>query len=284
MIPPGHSFVRRTPPLRPWHIGAVATVVAGVLVAVNVTASQPEPPKTDARSCHVSGGTTSYELDLEQAAHATTIAAVGKRMGLPDHAVSVALAAALQESRLHNLSYGDRDSVGLFQQRPSQGWGTPGQLVSPTYAATSFYNRLAGVDGWETLAVTDAAQRVQRSAAPNAYARWETQARAIAQALTGQVPAGLRCHVQIPPTAAPTERLAQRMSQELGLTSLGTSLSPGRGWSVASWMVGHAEQLRITSVAFAGQTWTPESGEWTQSAPVESRVRIHRTPVAASMP
>jgi hypothetical protein len=275
---------RRIGPIHFWHLGAVAAAVVAVLVAVNVTASDPAPTTAAGPTCRVAGGATTYAFDLEQAAHATTIAAVGKRLGLPDHAVSVALAAALQESKLHNLSYGDRDSVGLFQQRPSQGWGTPSQLISPTYAATAFYNRLAAVDGWETMSVTDAAQRVQLSAAPNAYAKWEAQARATAQTLTGQIPAGFSCQVAIPQAAKPTERLADRMSHELGLTSLSTSLPPDRGWTVASWMVGHAEQLRITSVAFAGQTWTADGGKWTPSAPTESRVRIQRTPLAASMP
>lgn len=275
---------RRIGPLRLWHLGAIAMVVVVVLIGVNAIAQDPGPPTASAPKCRVSGGATIYELDLEQADHATTIAAVGKRMGFSDHAVSVALAAGLQESKLHNLTYGDRDSVGLFQQRPSQGWGTVSQLNTPTYAAAAFYGRLASVDGWETLPVTAAAQRVQRSAAPNAYARWEPQARAMAQAMTGQIPAGFRCQVKIPGTTKPTERLGQKMSQELGLTTLATPLATARGWTVASWMVGHAEQLRITSVAFAGLTWTPDSGKWSPSAVAETRVRISRTPVAASVP
>lgn len=275
---------RRLGPFRLWHLGALSVLVVVGLIGVNALAPDPGPPDKVAPLCRVVDGAATYELDLEQAAHATTIAAVGKRMGLPDHAVSVALAAALQESKLHNVSYGDRDSVGLFQQRPSQGWGTPSQLVTPSYAATAFYTRLAKVDGWETLSVTDAAQHVQRSAAPNAYGRWETQARATAQALTGQVPAGFSCQVYIPPAASPTERLGQRMSQELGLTTLATSLAPGRGWTVASWMVGHAEQLRITTVSYAGLTWTAATGKWAPSTPAESRVRIQRTPAGASVP
>lgn len=275
---------RRLGPFHIWHLAAIAVVSVGVLVAVNTVPQGPDEPTAAAPSCHVSAGAATYELDLEQATHATTIAAVGKRLGLPDHAVSVALAAALQESKLHNLSYGDRDSVGLFQQRPSQGWGTASQLTTPTYAATAFYNRLAQVDGWETLSVTDAAQHVQRSAAPNAYARWEPQARATAQALTGQVPAGLSCRSSVSYATGPTERLSQRMSQELGLTSLATTLPAARGWTVASWLVGHAPQLGITSVAFAGQTWTPNSGKWVPSVPTEPRVRIQRTPAATSAP
>jgi len=271
-------------PFRLWHLAAIATLVVVVLIGVNALAPDPGPPEAFEPICTVSGGPVPYELNLEQAAHATTIAAVGKRLGMSDHAVSVALATALQESKLHNIDYGDRDSVGLFQQRPSQGWGTPSQLTTPTYAATAFYNRLAKVEGWETMEVTEAAQRVQRSAAPNAYAKWETQARMTAQALTGQIPAGFSCNLNIAETAAPTEQLGKKMSQELGLTTLATTLPENRGWTVASWMVGHAQPLRITSVAFAGQTWTPESGKWTPSAPIESRVRIERTPVAASVP
>jgi hypothetical protein len=257
-------------------------LVVVVLIGVNALAPDPGPPEAFEPICTVTGGDTPYELNLEQAAHATTIAAVGKQLGMPDHAVSIALAAALQESKLHNIDYGDRDSVGLFQQRPSQGWGTPSQLVTPTYAATAFYNHLANVDGWETLPVTEAAQRVQRSAAPNAYAKWENQARMTAQALTGQIPAGFTCRAQIPEKTLPSEQLSRGMSQELGLTTLATTLPEDRGWTVASWMVGHAQQLRIISVSFAGQKWTPESGRWTPSAPIESRVRIQRTPAAAS--
>ena len=99
----------------------------------------------------------SYALDLAQAANAATIAAVGKRDGIEDHGVTVALAAALQESKLHNVAAGDRDSVGLFQQRPSQGWGTAEQISDPRYAARRFYSALLKIKGWDALRVTEAA-------------------------------------------------------------------------------------------------------------------------------
>ncbi len=94
-------------------------------------------------------------------------------MGAPPRASLVALATAMQESTLHNLDYGDRDSLGLFQQRPSQGWGTPAQVTDPVHATTIFLQRLLAVPGWETMPVTVAAQTVQRSAFPQAYAKWE---------------------------------------------------------------------------------------------------------------
>jgi len=109
------------------------------------------------------------------------------------HAVTVALAAALQESRLHDLRSGDRDSVGLFQQRPSQGWGTPAQLVDTRYAASAFLRALAAVDGWLNLSVNDAAQRVQHSATPTAYGQWESEARALARFETAEITGALTC-------------------------------------------------------------------------------------------
>src|SRR6516225_3455108 len=123
-------------------------VAAGVAISTRLTGSghyHAGPP------CEASVGKASYPLDIDQAANATTIAAVGKQLGLPDHAVTVALAAALQESELHNLPGGDLDSLGLFQQRPSQGWGTAGQIMTPRYAALAFYRHLAVVPGWQVM-------------------------------------------------------------------------------------------------------------------------------------
>jgi cell wall-associated NlpC family hydrolase len=93
----------------------------------------------------------------------------------------------LQESDLQNLDYGDRDSLGLFQQRPSQGWGTPAQILNPTYAAGQFYKQLLHVPGWRSMSTTDAAQAVQRSAYPDAYAKWQAQAQTLAAEYTGTV-------------------------------------------------------------------------------------------------
>lgn len=121
----------------------------------------------------------------EQSANAATIVAVGKRMHVPEHGQVIAIAAALQESGLRNLDHGDRDSLGLFQQRPSQGWGTPAQITNPTYAATAFYRRLLATPDWQRMNVNDAAQTVQRSATPTAYGQHEPAARAITAAVSG---------------------------------------------------------------------------------------------------
>ncbi|MGB8649383.1 MAG: hypothetical protein WCD35_01845 [Mycobacteriales bacterium] len=202
-------------------------------------------------------------LTLEQAANAATIAAVGKRLGLPDHAVTVALATALQESGLHNLSYGDRDSLGLFQQRPSQGWGSAQTIRTPRLAAASFYRHLRRVPGWAQLPVTEAAQHVQHSAAPAAYAQWEQSARELARALTGEAPAGLSCRYR--PVPHPDRSRAGLQAQavlELGPGGLDRAGSPAVAWATASWLVAHAAPYGISSVRVSGHVWTAVRGSW----------------------
>jgi hypothetical protein len=135
------------------------------------------------------------ELDVEQSRYAALITAVSVQRGMPARAATIALATAYQESDLRNLEYGDRDSLGLFQQRPSQGWGSREQLLDPYYATHAFYDALAQVDGYTALPVTEAAQRVQRSGFPDAYADHEQDARVLASALTGNSPAGFWCTV-----------------------------------------------------------------------------------------
>jgi hypothetical protein len=114
--------------------------------------------------------------DADQLANAATIVAVGARLGVPARGQVVALATAIQESSLRNLPSGDRDSVGLFQQRPSTGWGTAAQLRDPVFAAHRFYRALLAVHGWLAMPLTQAAQTVQRSAYPTAYAARESAA------------------------------------------------------------------------------------------------------------
>ena len=106
------------------------------------------------------------EVSGEQAENASLIAAIAIERGLPARAVSIALATAFQESKLVNIDYGDRDSLGLFQQRPSQGWGTAEEILDPVYSTNAFYDALVQVDGYEDMEITEAAQQVQRSAFP----------------------------------------------------------------------------------------------------------------------
>jgi peptidoglycan DL-endopeptidase CwlO len=128
-------------------------------------------------------GTRIENLSDEQRSNAATIIGVARDMGAPPRAWLIALATAMQESTLRNINYGDRDSLGLFQQRPSQGWGSPGQVTDPVYSTRIFIERLLEVPGWEDMPVTVAAQTVQRSAFPDAYAKWEGLAAQLVQQL-----------------------------------------------------------------------------------------------------
>ena len=147
-------------------------------------------------TCRVYAADKVVRIEPDQLTHAATIAAVAVRRQLPERAVTIALATAFQESKLRNLSSGDRDSVGLFQQRPSQGWGTPEQLQDPRYAAGKFYTHLLKVPNWQTQRLTDAAQAVQRSGHPTLYQKWEGDAHAIAVAFLGTEPGAVTCQLR----------------------------------------------------------------------------------------
>ncbi|WP_461152630.1 M23 family metallopeptidase [Saccharopolyspora tripterygii] len=155
-------------------------------------------PRASASTCLVAGadGMTLVGYGPEETRNAATIVAVGKQLQVPEQGQVVAIATALRESWLRNLTWGDRDSVGLFQQRPSMGWGTREEILNPVYSSTQFYTHLLAVPGWETLRVTEAADAVQKSAFPEAYAEHEPAARAIVAALHG-------AHCQ--PASAPGE-------------------------------------------------------------------------------
>jgi hypothetical protein len=250
-----------------------SAVAAGTVVLLEHTRSSPvvsactATPSPASVSASASASVpVSVKLTPEQAQNAAIIAGVAFKMGLPDHAVTVALATAMQESGLRDLTYGDRDSLGLFQQRPSQGWGAPSQVLDPVYAATAFYARLRQVPGWATMAVAQAAQAVQQSGSPGAYGRWEGQARTLAVALTGEDPAAFTCRLAgfagaIPSPAA----LPAAAAQEMGTDVLNVPLAAKAGWEVASWVVAHAWQYHVHQVSFGQWTWSGTTGRWTDA-------------------
>lgn len=141
--------------------GVGAAVVRGCVAGLRDPATASEPGAA---------------WSAEQLGNAATIVQVGQQMDTSPRAWLIALATAMQESTLRNLPGGDRDSLGLFQQRPSQGWGSPEQILDPAYAARAFYTHLLEVPGWETQPLTVAAQTVQHSAFPSAYGKWEQPA------------------------------------------------------------------------------------------------------------
>ncbi|MFJ8541415.1 heavy metal transporter [Streptomyces sp. NPDC093586] len=190
MLEPSSTRKRRGRLLRAGAALVVLLAVAGYLTVQYVTGGAGAP------GCKVvsrEDGRTAYEFTPEQAVNAATITAVGTSRNLPERAVTIALATALQESALRNLDHGDRDSLGLFQQRPSQGWGDAREIMDPAYSAGMFYDHLVKVPDYTRLPLTVAAQRVQRSAFPEAYARHEPDAALLAAALTGRSAATLTC-------------------------------------------------------------------------------------------
>ncbi|WFE98007.1 hypothetical protein [Micromonospora sp. WMMD987] len=157
---------------------AHATTPTAVTTAVQ--ADKPAVDKDKLIPHGVQGEQSRIDLDDEQTGNVKAIIAATKKAGMDERAAVVSLATALQESKLNNLGHlGDRndhDSQGLFQQRPSSGWGTVEQITDPEYATTAFLKGLKQVDGWQDMPLTKAAQTVQVSAYPDHYAQWEQQA------------------------------------------------------------------------------------------------------------
>jgi hypothetical protein len=212
--------------------------------------------------CQATALGTSVDFDPSQTAYAATIVAIAEKRGLPARAGTIAIATAIQESKLRNLTYGDRDSVGLFQQRPSQGWGTEKQILDPVYATNKFYDALVKVDGYEQMRITEIAQKVQRSAYPEAYADHEQEGRLMASTLSGHSPGGLGCRLDDATGGRPAD-LRAALSKELGVKGSvkGRVLTVKAGserqaWSTGSFAVAKAAQYGATKVRVGSKEWT----------------------------
>ncbi|MEV0776192.1 hypothetical protein ACIBLA_02635 [Streptomyces sp. NPDC050433] len=276
----------------------VLLALAGYLV-VRYVSGDGGPPRCTARAAGPSDGDVpTYEMSPEQAANAATISAVGTTRGMPERAVTIALATALQESALRNIDYGDRDSVGLFQQRPSKGWGTVEQILDPVYSAGKFYEELAEVPGYSRLPLTEAAQRVQRSAFPQAYAKHEPDATLLSAALTGKAAATLTCTggggsdgepgdpakvraaltrafgPEVLPSTAGADAAANGAaeggqaggekadSKGPAEVAVPVNSSEGaRGWELAHWAVARSADLRIDEVSVGDRVWSAERSD-----------------------
>ena len=235
--------------------------------------------------CRAVIGERTSELAPDQAVYASLITAVAVQRGLPPRAASIALATAMQESKLRNIDHGDQagpDSRGLFQQRPSQGWGTQAQVMDPYYAANAFYDALVKVPNYESLEITDAAQRVQRSAYPTAYAQHEQMGRTFASGLTGQTPGAVQCTLRSAAAGGDIAALSAELGKAYG--PLGTAVdgatlvvdaAGGQAWSVAQWAVANAKGFEVTRVEVAGQSWTRAARDgWQETAGLDGQVRI----------
>lgn len=259
----------------------LAMVVGGIYTAV-VFLERSETLISERCTAEGAGST---ELATDQAANAALITAVAVRRELPARAASIALATAMQESKLRNINHGDQagpDSRGLFQQRPSQGWGTPAQVMDPYHASNAFYDALVKVPDYQSLEITEAAQRVQRSAFPGAYAQHEVMARAFASALSGQTAAGLDCSLRAPDAAGDPAAVQERMAGAFGslpASAAGTALlveaDGPLAWSVAQWAVANAKALSITDVRVDGQSWSRQGRNgWQPSDAPAGQIRI----------
>ncbi len=250
---------------------------------------------------------TALTLDAVQLQHGSTINAVGLARGLPDRARVIALATALQESALRNLPDGDRDSLGLFQQRPSQGWGTVAQINDPVYAAGKFYDALVEVSEWATLPLTEAAQAVQYSAFPAAYAKWEAAAQRFATTLSAAEIGLVSCRAgAVAPTADTPPRpvldgtatataglatlLAEAQAELGGLTvtdiaddgrtagvtaAVGTLDAARSAAALATWAVAHATGSAVTAVEVSARKWVDHTWGPREATPLPAgQVRI----------
>ena len=273
-------------------VAAVAVVSgAGWYAVRSGLGPLPEPGSCTARVDDYTVGLTS-----EQAENASIIAAVAERRALPAGAISIAMATAYQESKLVNLDGGDRDSLGLFQQRPSQGWGDELEIMDPYYATNAFYDALVKIDGYQDMEITEAAQEVQRSAFPDAYADHEQDGRTIASAMSGYSDAAFSCTTD-------SVDLGEEELEKNGLTPRANAVrgdvtkafgdlpvggfEPGgatsghmegsahydgraidvffrpvssqntrRGWVLAHYLVANASRLHIEHVIFDDRIWT----------------------------
>jgi hypothetical protein len=267
---------------------AIVAVVAGVTYAVwRGTGPLPDPP-----GCSATVAGRTVDLETDQAENAALIAAIGVKRGLPARAVSIALATAYQESKIRNLAHGDRDSIGLFQQRPSQGWGTVAQISDEYYSINKFYEALEKIDGYQTMRITEAAQKVQRSGFPEAYEAHAPDARALASSLTGYSPGGTFTCVATEPdrhgTAARATASLTKAYGDLDIARTGAgqdlevSVAAGKdgnriGWSVAAYLLAHADRLDVTRVSFDGLTWhTGRDSEkgWVRASAPGTRVTV----------
>ncbi len=170
--------------------------------------------------CTITAAGSTETFDPEQTGNAALIAALSVKRGMPPRAATIAITTAFQESKIRNLRYGDRDSLGLFQQRPSQGWGTAEQILDPVHATNAFYDALVKYQGYETADITKIAQRVQKSGYPEAYRDHEGQGRVLASNLTGHSPAGLTCRLDAVTTSVTPQRVASDLAEQMGVTSV----------------------------------------------------------------
>jgi hypothetical protein len=267
-----------------WRRPLIVLVVIAVLLAIGAYAAYSAYQRFVVQAltvpgCQAGTGNNAIALDFGQAADAATIAGVAVREHLPAEALTIAYATAFQESKLENLTYGDQDSVGIFQQRPSEGWGTTAELEDPAYASRAFFGALVQVPHYTTLPVYEAAQAVQKSAYGYAYEQYAQSGALLAADYTAR-PHEVTCWYS-PATQAADDNVSPKLNLPEAVKgledtfgqpgrnevvtsitrprsdgSLAVSAPSGSSWSVANWLVSNASSYGITRVRYAGYQWT----------------------------
>jgi hypothetical protein len=283
MTSPGRTAVGRYQ-RPPWRRPLIVLVVIAMVLAVGAYAAYSAYQRYVVQlltvpGCQAGTGDNAIALDFGQAADAADIAGVAARENLSSRALTIAYSTAFQESKLENLTYGDRDSVGIFQQRPSEGWGSTAQLEDPAYAARAFFGALVKVPNYTTIPVYEAAQGVQHSAYGYAYQQYAQSSALLATDYTA-ASAAVTCWYT-PSAQAASENVSTKLNLSGAVKSLadtfgepgrdavvtrvtraasGQSLAlgaaGGRGWTVANWLVANASSYGITQVSYAGYQWT----------------------------
>lgn len=259
----------------------VAVVVASFAVLRQLGGAAPIPGQ---QRCVATANQSSVSIDLEQAHYASIIVGVSIKRGLPARAASIAIATAYQESGIRNLDHGDRDSVGLFQQRPSQGWGTVDQIMDPYYATGVFYDGLVKIPSWKTANINDVAQQVQRSGYPEGYRQHEPNARILASALTGHSTAGFTC-LERKETAGNPRGLRKFLSSTLGAEQThiqGKSLTVTTSTTTMAWTIAHhaianSGRYGVSHVSVAGQSWQQGGStlpRWQQAPSIKDKTVV----------
>jgi hypothetical protein len=253
--------------------GLIVVLLIVIIAYLALKPSHQAAPR--ATACVAGPGSQGLLLTTGQAAIASTIAGVASERHLPARAVAIAYAAALQESKLANLHYGDRDSVGVFQQRPSEGWGTTSQIEDPVYATSRFFEALTAVPNYLHMPIYAAAQAVQHSADGMAYAQYAGMGSEMAAAFTGSRPREVWCTYGSAPGNARLVAASRMLTSAFGPLSRHVSGDPAetitvsdprQGWAVASWLVSNAAQFGITFVRYQDYQWLGfhGAGHWTK--------------------
>jgi cell wall-associated NlpC family hydrolase len=279
----------------------LSTVIALPLLAVaSLTGGDPTcppsapPPTTPILSPATAGPralpsaatpATNTRWDGDQLANASTIIAVGQAKHVPPWGWVVAVATAMQESHLRNLPSGSGDSIGLFQQRPSQGWGTRTQLTSPTYQAGTFYDALLSVRDWQDLPLTDAAQAVQKSHTPDAYTKWTDAA---VHLVTGGMPADPRASAANSGQGATNPQCLPGDGDGLpsrAEDSLPTGFTlPAQTPAKVATAIGWALQQLGTPYSYGGDCTAPHSGDPTHQCDCSSLAQMAYRAAGRNLP